>query len=298
MEEIPPRQEAVRIMKKHWEGYLDQVLPNQPDLIVLHECCDRFPNMPMADRLQYYHEHGPEIADFFRRKAADNHCFIAYSAVRELPDGTRRNSTRLFDRDGKDAAIYDKNYTMIEETEQQGILPGKTETVAETEFGKVGFAICFDLNFTELLDRYAARKPNLMLFCSMYHGGLMESYWAYRCRSWFVGAVSRNECAVLNPLGHLAARSTNYFPTVTAEVNTDYEVVHLDRNWGKLQQARKKYGRKINIFDPGRLGSVLITSETQEITAAQVVDEFGIERLDDYFQQVMQFRKKEIENRK
>ena len=85
---------------------------------------------------------------------------------------------------------------------------------------------------------------------------------------------------------------------LTNGVHYNYEVIHLDRNWGKLQQALKKYGRKINIFDPGRLGSVLVTSESPEITAAQVVDEFGIERLDDYFRQVMQFRKKEIDKRK
>ena len=279
-------------MKQHWERQLDQVLPNQPDLIVLHECCDRFPNMPMADRLQYYHEHGPEILDFFRRKAADNHCAIAYSAVRELSDGTRRNSTQLIGRSGEILAIYDKNYPMIEETRVQGVLPGKNETVAETEFGKVGFAICFDLNFTELLDRYAVRKPNLMLFCSMYHGGLMQSYWAYRCRSWFVGSIARTECTILNPLGSRVACSTNYYSSVTATVNTDYEVVHLDGNMEKLFRARKKYGPKISIFDPGHLGSVLITSETPEITASQVVDEFKIERLDDYFNRVIQFHKR------
>lgn len=290
-QEIPPKEESVRLMKKHWEYNLDLVLPGKPDLIVLHECCDRFPNMAMADRLEYYHEHGAEVLEYFRRKAIDNHCVIAYSAVRELPDGTRRNSTQLIGRDGRNLAVYDKNFPMIEETLQQGVLPGEAETVAETEFGKVGFAICFDLNFTDLLDRYASRKPNLLLFCSMYHGGLMQSYWAYRCRSWFAGAIARNECTILNPLGYKVASSTNYHPFATAAVNTDYEVVHLDNNRVKLLQARKKYGAKINVFDPGHLGSVLITSETPEITAAQVVEEFQIERLDDYFQRVIKFVK-------
>lgn len=289
IQEIPPENEAVRLMKAHWERQLDQVLPDQPDLIVLHECSDRFPNMPMSVRLQYYHDHGPEILDFFRRKAVDNHCVIAYSAVRELSDGTRRNSTQLIGRDGKILAVYDKNYPMITETEIQKVLPGESETIAETEFGKVGFAICFDLNFTELLDRYAVRKPNLMLFCSMYHGGLMQSYWAYRCRSWFIGAVARTECTILNPLGCKVASSTNYSPFVSAEINTDYEVVHLDHNCDKLLKARKKYGSAITVFDPGHLGSVLVTSESPDITSAEVIDEFGIERLDHYFQRVMDF---------
>ena len=278
-------------MKKHWEQQLDQVLPSRPDLIVLHECCNRFPDMPIKDRLEYYHEHGEEMLDFFRRKASDNNCVIAYSAVRETPDGSRRNATRLIGRDGKMIAQYDKNYPVITECREQDIAPGKSETVAETEFGKIGFAICFDLNFTELLERYAARKPNLLLFSSMYHGGLMQSYWAYRCRSWFVGAVANNECTILNPLGHKTASSTNYYRYVTAMVNTDYEVVHLDNNWEKLLQARKKYGPGMTVFDPGQLGCVLITSESPEITAAQIVEEFKIERLDDYFNRSVKFYK-------
>ena len=285
-QDLPPRGEEVRLMKQHWDMHLDQVLPDQPDLIVLHECCNRFPAMSMKDRLQYYHDHGMELYEYFRKKAVDHHCMIAYSAVRELPDGTRRNSTQLIGRDGSAVCIYDKYYPMIEENQEQNILPGTSEVIAETEFGKVGFAICFDLNFTDLLQRYAARKPDLMLFCSMYHGGLMQPYWAYACRSYFAGAVAQNECAILNPLGEKVAVSTNYYSSVSATVNTDYEVVHLDGNREKLLQARKKYGKKIKVFDPGHLGSVLLTSETEERTAAQVVDEFHMERLDDYFKRV------------
>lgn len=47
-------------------------------------------------------------------------------------------------------AIDDKNYPMVTGTEIQNVHPGKSETAVETEFRKVGFAICFDLNFTEL----------------------------------------------------------------------------------------------------------------------------------------------------
>lgn len=288
---IPPRAEAVGMMKDFWEKQLDQVLPEHPDLIVLHECCDRYPAMKMEDRLAYYHDRGCAMLEFFQQKAKDNHCCITYSAVRELPDGSRRNSSQFIDREGKVAGIYDKNYPVIEETTVQNVLPGRKETIVENEFGRVGFAICFDLNFMELQERYIAAKPNLLLFSSMYHGGLAQAWWAYSCRSWFVGAIARDECTVLNPLGCKVACSTNYYPYVTASINTDYEVVHLDYNWERLVRARKKYGRKISVFDPGHLGCVLLSSETPELTAAQVVDEFEIERLDHYFERVIRFHK-------
>ena len=289
-QELPaPGREAV-VMKKHWEKYFDLVLPEKPDLILLHECCNRFPAMTMQDRLAYYEsESCQEVFEYFRQKAEDSNCCIAYSAVRTLEDGTRRNSTQLIGRDGKVMCIYDKNFPVIEETTIQNVLPGETETVVDTEFGRTGFSICFDLNFDHLRLRYAKRKPNLMLFSSMYHGGIMQQYWAYSCRSYFAGAVSGCKCSIINPAGTKIASSSNYHPFVTAEINTDYELVHLDYNWEKIYAAQKKYGTKVKVYDPGYLGSVLITSESSEITAAQIVDEFKIERLDDYFDRVMNF---------
>jgi hypothetical protein len=288
--ELPPKGLEAKAMKKHWDEYFDYVLPENPDLIVLHECCNRFPNMTMEERLSYYDSAScQEVFEYFCKKAKDNNCNIAYSAIRKLADNTRRNSTQLIGRDGKVLTIYDKNFPMIEEAQIQNILPGEKEVILESEFGKIGFAICFDLNFDHLRLRYAKQKPNLLLFSSMYHGGIMQQYWAYSCRSYFAGAVSQLECAIINPLGKKIAASTNYYPFVTAQINTDYEIVHLDGNQEKIKEAIKKYGSKIKVDDPGHLGSVLITSECEEFTAAQIVDEFKMLRLDDYFNKVMNF---------
>ena len=286
---LPAAGEEIRMMKKHWKTYLEKVLPDQPDLIVLPECCDRFPLMPMEDRLAYYRERGTAFLDFFAQKAADNNCCIVYSAVLDQPDGTRRNCSTLLGRDGKIVTSYNKTFPVIEEKTIQNIQPGSGPVVAETEFGRVGFAICFDLNFTELTEAYAAQKPEILLFSSMYHGAHAQTHWAYTCRSYFVGAVADNECTILDPQGSKIASSTNYTPFVTRRINTDFEVVHLDYNWDKLLEARKKYGRKISISDPGKLGSVLVTSEHEEISAAQMVKEFEIERLDDYLARVRKF---------
>ena len=288
----PRGAEAVKLMQEFWCRQLDSVLPDKPDLISVPECSDRFREHSIDERIAYYRERGDQMREFWRKIARDNHSFVAYSAVRELPDGSFRNSTQLLDRKGEVIAIYDKNYPVVEETTVGNILPGKTESVVDCELGRVGFAICFDLNFRELADRYAIRQPHLLLFCSMYHGGLMQSYWAYRCRSWFVGTICDIESSILNPLGSQTAQSTKYRPAITAQINTDYEVVHLDYNWEKLAAAKQKYGRKIKIFDPGKLGAVLITSESAEISAAEVVKEFELERLDDYYQRATQHREK------
>ncbi len=282
-EALPQGQAAVDRMIRHWRDRLDEVLPDRPDLIVVPEACDRYPQHSMAERKEYYTFRGDRIRDFFAAVAAENHCYVAYSAARKLDDGSYRNSTDLIGRDGGSVGVYKKNYPVPAETTEGGILAGRDATVFDTDFGRVGMLICFDLNFNELLERYAALKPDLLLFSSMYHGGLMQRYWAYHCRSYFVGCVAGLENTIIDPVGEVTARSTNYFPRVTAAVNLDCQVVHLDGNWEKLEALRRKYGRAVQVRDPGLLGCVLVSSSHETRTSAEMVREFEIELWDEYY---------------
>ena len=69
-------------------------------------------------------------------------------------------------------------------------------------------------------------------------------------------------------------------------------MVHLDYNWAKLDAVKKKYGPKVTIFDPGHVGAVLLTSEMKDISAADIVREFQIERWDDYYKRSVERRNK------
>src|SRR5690606_37822418 len=125
-----------------------------------------------------------------------------------------------------------------------GIQTGSDPSIVETDFGRVALTICFDLNFDELREEYAKAKPDIVLFSSVYHGGLMQAAWAYSCRSYFVSAIGqpRVPSEILSPVGEVIATSTNYFNYATATINLDYELVHLDYNWSKLNTLKAKYG--------------------------------------------------------
>jgi len=290
-----PHQQAVDEMIAWWQSQVAIVLPDRPDLIVVPEACDRYPNYPMDKRLEYYRCRGNQVRDFFAGVARDNRCYIAYSAARELPDGTWRNSTQILDRTGAVAGIYNKNHLVIEETTKGGILCGKDAPLIQADFGTLGCAICFDLNFEEIRARTKAQRPDLVVFCSMYHGGLMQSVWAYDCRAHFIGAIAGNECTVLNPLGERIARSTNYYSWLTTQVNLDCVVAHIDYNNAKFRAMKQKYGRGITFSDPGYLGCVLLTNEMDGITMPEVVAEFEIELLDDYWARALKHRAENTE---
>ena len=275
-------QAIVDRMIAHWRGRFAQVLPDKPDLIVVPEVCDRPPGFKDERLRRYYQVRGNQIRDFFAEVARQNNCYVVYSANRLMRDGTRRNSSILIDRKGNVAGIYNKNHPTIGEIDG-GILCGKDAPVIECDFGRVAMAICFDLNFDELRLKYAAAKPDLILFSSMYHGGLMQAYWAYSCRCHFVGAIAGRGTfsEIRNPLGQVVASTTNYFDYAVATVNLDCALVHLDYNWDRLRKLKAKYGPKVAISDPGCLGAVLITSEHESKTTDDMIQEFSIERLDD-----------------
>ncbi len=286
-------QKVVDKMINHWRGKFAQVLPDKPDLIVVPEACDRPSGFSLEKQRQYYRIRKDQVQNFFAQVARENNCYIVYSAHREIPDGTQRNSSVLIDRKGNVAGVYNKNHPTIGEIEK-GILCGRDAPIIECDFGRVAMAICFDLNFDELRLKYVKAKPDLIIFSSMYHGGLMQAYWAYSCRCHFVGAIAgrATPSEIRNPLGRVVASNTNYFDFAVATVNLDCALVHLDYNWGRLRKLKAKYGPKVKITDPGCLGAVLVSSEHEKISVDEMIEQFEIEMLDDYFVRALAHRHK------
>jgi len=268
----------------YWKNRLEEILPDKPDLIVLPECCDRFSNFTTEQNTAYYNYRGERFLDFFAEIAKTNNCYIAYSSIMPDTDGINRNSVMMIDRNGNVMGRYNKHYLVTGEIERINGLCGNKATIFECDFGRVGAAICFDLNFEEILKLYKKEKPEIMIFSSAYHGGFMQQYWAYELRSWFVSAVGcRWPSWFVNPVGTIISKTSNYTLSQTEEINLDYFVAHYDDNWEALKNAKNKYKDALRIYDPDMIGAVLLTSESDTISINEMVEDFGIEGIDNYF---------------
>lgn len=288
-------QNAIKHMIGRWQEKLDLVLPDEPDLIVLPECCDRFESHTFPERFEYYRERGMEILDFFANEAKKNNTRIVYSTVWDTPQAYRLNSSFFIGTDGEVKWRYDKNFPMMQgEYKEQNVRPGKAPEVYQSDIGRIGAMICFDLNFEMLLDHYRSQKPELLLFSSMFNGGLLGNIWAYRCRSYFVGATPFC-CSVKNPLGMDIATSTHYADHLTAKINLDYANVHYDFNFDKLKALKAFYGQGVTILDPDKLGSVLVTSELNGVSVKDMLKKFDIQTLDDYLAESAEVRNFRVE---
>lgn len=259
---------------------IDSVSHQKPDLLLLPEFCDWPEGMPMETYLAYAQKN-QAVLEFVQQAAQKNKMWIAFPTVYKGDDGKLRNSCLLLNRQGETECIYSKIHLTQGEREA-GLEPGTGPVVHRCELGNIGFAICFDLNYTDLAQRYRELGANLILFPSLFHGGLLQSIWAFSARSWLLGSCGGLEATVVMPTGEYAARSTEYYPELTHTVNLDYALLHLDFNKPKLEQALHQYQDKIKVHDPGHLASVLVTSESSAVPVSRLLQEYDLETLDAY----------------
>jgi len=277
-------------MRDYLKRNIDQVLPDKPDLIVMPEQVDRFISFTPEERKRYWKHRDNFIRDFLADIARENHCYIAYSSARYVPGDTEcpfRNSTQMIGRDGNVVGVYNKNHLVPTEHDIYQMRYGTEAPVFELDFGRVGCAICFDLNYRELRERYAAQSPDLIVFCSMLHGSLMQQSWAYDCRAYFAGAIGNGQRSrVLNPMGETIVSTSNLFNHATCRINLDYAVVHTEGHHNfhlpKLIKAKQKYGDLLRVNSPEGFDAVLLTYEGTDRTLRDVMNEFDIVDMDEY----------------
>ncbi|SJM45278.1 Carbon-nitrogen hydrolase [Frigoribacterium sp. JB110] len=284
--------EMFAAVTERWRRRLADVWADRPDLVVLPEhaarplaSLDPRRMLPVEQIDDFTRTYGERLQGFFAALAAEHATHLAWSGYRVDDAGLLRNSTVVYGPDGNPmGAPYDKNYPTMPEMHRNHVAPGREMVVVDTPIGRLAPTICFDLNYTEALERLAAQRPDIILFSSAYHGGFMQQYWAYTARSWFIGAIHPpNLSEAYSPVGDKVASSTNYRYHFTKRINLDYRVCHIDEHAEAFADLKNRYGRRVKIHDPGRVGVVLITSEDPDLPLAEALETAGIVDVDDYF---------------
>ena len=216
----------------------------------------------------------------YRDFAMRNKCTIAGSIKLEN-GGKIYNSLAFIGPDGTLLGDYRKAFPTDREL-AAGLSAGNGATVVNTPAGRLGGVICFDLNFDELRDGYRKLRPDVLCFSSMFHGGHLQSNWAYQCRCYFASACKDNTSDILDPHGRIL-NSTNFYNRIAwARVNLDRFYMHQDGNNVKFPDIRRKYGNKVLIDTASDLGTAVMYGLTDEVSAPEVAKEFGLVDFDDY----------------
>jgi predicted amidohydrolase len=272
-------------------SWIELASRDEPDLIVLPET---FNGLGLGSRewAQSAEDVPGPTSELAARKADQHSTYLVCPIVRRDREGLH-NSALLFDRDGELSCTYDKVHPTIGEIEE-GVIPGRRGVVHDADFGRLGFAICFDLNFRDLRRYYARRRARLVCFPSMYRGGIQLRLWAYEIGCYVISSTPGEQSAIVNPLGRILEESYQYNKIISRRINMDYEVLHLDYNHEKFETMKESHGPGVELEVASPEGVFLLHSEEKDTSAREIMKEFGLEARSEYFARATRMRSKAL----
>lgn len=165
------------------------------DLIVLPETWRGDPAPPdTAD--------GPTV-HAITELARKHHTYIVCPLYR-MESGRRFNTAFVIDRAGAVIGAYDKVFPYWSEFDlEPPSRPGTATPVFDTDFGKVGIAICFDVNFPEVWQALADQGAELVLWPSAYSAGRSLQAHAINHHYYIVSCTLVPDCLAYDITGAL-----------------------------------------------------------------------------------------------
>ena len=200
------------------------------------------------------------------------------------------NAAVLIGRDGEVMGVYHKVQPTIGEMEA-GTLPGTKAMAWETDRGRVGMCICFDLKFPEVAMMLAREGARIVFFPSMFHGGMRHGAWA-RDYGVFLVVSQSQESVIVDMCGRRLAwqgyqeplvGKGDLLPFAFAEVNTDCKAYHLDDNQAKLGAIEAKYGPGVRFSILRPEATFVMESLMEGVSVEEIEREFGLEDLWSYY---------------
>jgi predicted amidohydrolase len=257
-------------------GLVDKEGARGADLIALPETC-RGQNDKSQEGLD-----GPTISTMAR--LADKHRTYVVCPIDRNNGGRRLNSAVLLDRRGQVAGIYDKMYPYGEEfARRPGITPGQEVTVIKTDFGRLGLAICFDVNWAPLWQRLSDFGAELVIWPSAYSAGRSLQARAIDFNYYVMSATWTPDCLVYDIDGTQLVYDHN---NVSDGINVtrftfdlDRCLFHQDYNLpGKLANLLKEHGEDVERekWLPME-GWFLLKAKRPGVSARELARKYGLE---------------------
>ena len=103
-------------------------------------------------------ENGPSVT-VLKELAQKYHVWVVGGSIATLhADGKMRNTTFLINREGEIVGDYSKMHLYSDMDEHVPFANGDKMEVYDTELGRLGMMICYDIRFCELARTYALKK--------------------------------------------------------------------------------------------------------------------------------------------
>src|SRR5579872_1986222 len=155
--------------------------------------------------------------------AKKHHTYIVCPIDRK--EGNRRyNSAILIDRNGKVVLVYNKVYPYWSEFDLgKPVDVGDQVTVYQADFGRVGLATCFDVNFPAVWQQLADQGAEVVVWPSAYSAGTSLQAHAINHHYYIVTSTATRDCIVYDITGEEVLYQKS------ADINVSRITLDLDR---------------------------------------------------------------------
>ena len=281
MDDLEPRtkEEAVDLTLAR----MDQVVARKPDIVCLTETFPMAALRPSASYRQLAEPvPGPTTGRMAEWARAHN-CYVI-CPIHELQGGRIYNSAVLLDRAGRIAASYRKIHVVESEMEAGASCGRAAPAAIDTDFGKIGIQICFDVNWPEEWATLKRAGAEIVFWPSAYPGGRALYPLAWRnifhivSVPWYKPGVAE----IIDISGDVLASSGRWEPWLCAPINLEKGLFHTDLQVEKMRRLEAKYGRGVRVKWLHLEHWFTLEVLAKDLTLAQLKSEFGLVPLDEY----------------
>ena len=212
---------------------------------------------------------------------------VAGHVTRE--NGKCYNQALVLDRTGKLAGAYSKSYP-VEDEIRCGIEPGREAAAFDLDFGRIGVAVCFDLNWPSLWAELEKKRIDLACWISAYEGGFPLKNYAWTHRYPIATSVWPYHARVIDITGKVLASTSRWSRVVVCDLNLDRELFHTDHQMDKIAEIQARYGSDVVVKTYTEEHLILIESVAAGLSVRDIMDEFGLVSYRDYIARCTDFR--------
>ena len=270
MSTVADKMENVRTVKT----YLEKIKDENPDFVILPEmfCCPyQTENFPI-----YAEKEGGPVWQQLSGYAKQYGIYLIGGSMPEKDaEGNVYNTSYIFDREGKQIGKHRKVHLFDIDVkggqtfkESDTLTAGDSDTVFDTEFGKIGVMLCFDIRFPELSRMMVNVGAKVIFVPAAFNMTTGPAHWelSFRTRAldnqiYMVGCapardvsagyISWGHSIVTDPWGRVTGMLDENEGILLAELDMDYE--EQVREELPLLKSRRKdiYQLAKNLFNSG-----------------------------------------------